>query len=68
MDALLRVAGSATTLERRQEIFRLTEEAMAKDAAKLIIWQTDDIYGLTKRVDFKIRNDDRIDIWMADLK
>lgn len=68
MDALLEVAGSATTYDRRQEIFSLVTKAMTEDAAKIIIWQTDDIYGLTKRVKFKIRNDDRIDIWRADLR
>jgi peptide/nickel transport system substrate-binding protein len=68
MDKLLQLAGSASTPERRQEIFRMITEATAEDASHIIIWQTDDIYGLTKRVDFKIRGDDRIDVWLAGLK
>lgn len=68
MDALFDVVIGVWDMGERERVFRLIVKAMAKDASQCIVWQANDVYGINKRVAYKIRNDDKIDIWEADLK
>ena len=67
-DALIDMANSTLGLKERDRLFRRMTEALARDVSHVFIWQMDDVYGLAKRVDWKVRNDDRIYPWEIDLK
>lgn len=67
-EVLLDSAASTLDMKERGRLFRQMTDALAKDVSHVIVWQMDDVYGMTKRVDWQVRNDDRIYAWEIDLK
>jgi len=67
-EALLDIANSTLDMKERDRLFRRMTESLAQDVAHVFIWQMDDVYGLAKRVEWKVRNDDRIYPWEIDLR
>lgn len=68
VDTLLDTASATIDPKERERLFRRITQMLIDDVAHVILWQAEDVYGLTRKVAWKLRNDDRIFAWEIDLR
>lgn len=66
IDKALDATASTVDFKKRAAIFEDITQRLAKDAAHVMLWQEDSVYGLQKDIVWKVRNDDRVYAWELD--
>jgi peptide/nickel transport system substrate-binding protein len=63
VDKELNVALGSVDRSERDRIFRRIVTKLTNDVAQVFLWQEDAVYGMSKDVQWDIRNDDRVYAW-----
>ena len=63
IDEKLELASATIDLDKRRTLFQEITKTMADDVSHLMVWQEDAVWGLSNRVFWDVRNDDRLYAW-----
>ncbi|MFC1491965.1 ABC transporter substrate-binding protein [Nitrospinota bacterium] len=68
LEKFLDVVNRTIDMKERGRMFRALNEALVKDVGYVLIWQQVDVYGMNKKVMWKVRSDDRMYAFEMDIR
>ena len=63
LDKALNTALASSERPDRERIFRQIVQRMTDNVSHVFLWQEDALYGMTRDVEWNVRNDDRVYAW-----